>query len=1430
MYKIMNNRLPVFLIIVAVFSLLLSGCSAEFVGSGTSTPDNTDNRPGDISLNICIPGVTPETVGTRALDTGDECSLPRELTHVLLFRRADDATDDTDASYVYHRRIAPSSWGAGVVNASGNYEQPFRINLAGEPLDTRLRAMIVGNISEADMAATEAGFTGVTLADAGTLVRFVQPDGSLWNTTNPGFTPLPLWGRSATPFTPQDVSAARITLVRAVARIDVGVNLTGADGMGRYDLSRVDGQPTDLDGHKFELVSVDIRNATRSGSVGPATANYDGILNLATTATTDATTAYHTMPPLCSYADETGGATNMIRRRIYLPEVTNRGVTDNNRAFHIIVGGRYNDGPTTFYRLDFYDRDPDGDGTPEKPSAANRYDILRNHAYIINILRVRGSGYATPELASASEPVNMEVTIRSWDTGTELSNICTDGQYRLALSTSLLQYHTDGSALNLSVFTDYLLATNPDASGWRMNVVGGAAHEDLLLFYDTAGNSIAKDDWETAGVTHGPANVSAALRVGLAPYTATTDGNMERTVILRFTAGRMTMDVYLIQDVLSTVTLNLIPDAITFTRAPRAPQFVTARLSPAEGATLYACWTEGEGTAAVEHRYNISDPTSTENNGVIIPEGFVDDADDTGRAFFTRESDAAAVFALLPTKWDAAANGGTVPTAPRRWHFTLLADWGSGRIARAPLAVEQSELQLSWELLESDGGTPIPDNTLLIPARGGVQTAWAATNAGLRWYLPSYIEEGNFTGEQWLRNWPELTGTTFNGSAPLTFNVSTNQGIAQRTMTIQASASAEGFPHDENRITLRQEGGDLVLELRCGVGTEPTNLTYDAATRTYLLDYDLLLESSLKGVSVHSNTDWWWQYAPGGSTVTDPYSHHLIPGHPYYENWLVQEMNSVVTAGENTPTTDNSGDHSTLRTWDNAFRVRSPRGYFLSTDATTDAELIARNIPLAGTYFTELQLSNRHDRINPADPDEADRIQAASKRLRIRRMIPSLWHASTLPFGGADFVNMVNFSGAGSNQWDQQRLVFSGNTPVTMTIERNGLLHTTRTLTPIATYETLDIPNVLRDAVDPADVDFAREKVTYTLRLTGRRQLRANQPDEEYTLTRTYFTGYRVELPHMVNVPRGIRLNNQACEVLFDFSKSTFHNAQRVRIARQGFTTYGEIVPNDLTHTTYTLDGSHFQRYISYTAPNNTRADRMYVYYIEYIPYGETEWTGTFADGVTSAPTSREFLFLQDALSPSGNLVYGARLIELHPTWLGRRNFEGTNLAPYVASKILNTALWTSTHTCGLTARTFTAITTPGGGGYYLGPGDNRGVRYADTWAGIYGQPAAVLANIAVQTWGKCTSGISKHWNERRWNVWKENGASEANLGWTQPCGTIHGLFGEGLYESKDAEIWLIDERGNKSNSISVVALAGSFTQSISSPPLMAPDLYGTKD
>lgn len=933
---------------------LFGGCTSD-IEEGPGLQPEQPASENKLTLSISIPDVSASSPGTYALTTGEEGFQDgQDSFHVLLFGNKTNET--TDAKYEFMQFVEPKTDQSSTPGRRNFTIEipPTDPNDPAAPKYKSYKAMVIANYTLEDGGSgnlTERWERYLEkhkdFAAAREKIQFSQA--GTWNTAAGTKRYLPLYGESPA-FDEKVARIPNIEMRRAVARIDVGVNIGGGTPAGTggkypvYDLNSTayNGNTYAANGAQFTLQSVTLYNAAGAGYVAHNRA-----------ADPDADDLSYYVTPLQSdgvtYAiDKTEtGKTNMFRREIYLPETPNK-FDDDTRAFYIVVGGEYNNsGTTTYYRIDFYNREANGapDATGEgyvKPTKDNRFNILRNNAYVINILEVRGPGHATEEIAAQSEPINMEVDVRSWDTGdSDLGNVVTDGQYNLSVSATRLRYHSDGTAQDLKVFTNYLLANMPEKSGWEMTLKE-PTYQDNIKFFDDNGQPV---DFKGAGYTlKGEAGITKTLHVGFDRFAVGDAADqMERTVTLVFTAGRMRQEVELIQDVKNLNTLTLTPDLLSFPKRPAAHQPVIVKSSPAD-AKYYVTWTDDGGTL---RRMNISDPDAgreekTDDQGSVIweslggwnrieksllPGGFdcaVDHQNDQDPKktcvdqikFFEKAEDN--MFLLCPSDWDTQhTDDGTDPTQPRDWNFVVEAYWADGQNkfedtpgAQATLQVEQTHEEPTWEVVDAtsegdiDSAPVLEKNTKTVSAKTTSVTAFFRTNPQYPWYFVSKSDEGNLSGKEWVTNWDAFRGKTYPGNSSQPITLTENTNLQPRRVTFQASSPQAGFDRGAAQLIVEQEAAGLLLELHPGVGvTELPKDEYEFTTEAgemiqrtrYTLNFGSKSASDMHGLNVRANTGWWWKWTDGGKDFADNYPTDDAPSNP---NNKFQGLDAATTYGK----------------------------------------------------------------------------------------------------------------------------------------------------------------------------------------------------------------------------------------------------------------------------------------------------------------------------------------------------------------------------------------------------------------------------------------------------------------------------------------------------------------------------------------------------
>mgnify|MGYP002783022618 FL=1 len=211
--------------------------------------------------------------------------------------------------------------------------------------------------------------------------------------------PFPMFGIAkdgAPQIITETMNLGTVSLVRAVARVDIGIGTKNADnntwnkGGVPFDMTQVQ---IWKDGKQYAYMPVE---NNFSSSAGALTINSPSPVGGTETKIYGST--YITGTTYCS-------------EKIYVPEADllwgDVYDTNHSNRLAIIVGGKYNGSDAeTFYRVDFnYD-----EGSKAK------MDILRNHVYRFTIKRVEAAGYATAELAYNSKPKNLDFSaeIEPW--------------------------------------------------------------------------------------------------------------------------------------------------------------------------------------------------------------------------------------------------------------------------------------------------------------------------------------------------------------------------------------------------------------------------------------------------------------------------------------------------------------------------------------------------------------------------------------------------------------------------------------------------------------------------------------------------------------------------------------------------------------------------------------------------------------------------------------------------------------------------------------------------------------------------------------------------------------------------------------------------------------------------------------------------------
>ena len=311
-------------------------------------------------------------------------------------------------------------------------------------------------------ANTDAdGLTGKTREEVMQLFTFSMPDKGIWKDGE-----LPMWGASDPVRVDHSAGAVpklgTVYLVRAVARVDVGLNLSNiSEGASTFD-EKAGG----IEG--ITLTKVFFYNTNTTGRVSPFE---NGIYWDEANRKAKQPSIPDPAPAVTGKIDKTSSIVDekILLREVYVPEAVNvptaatqgaNGETlpENNtenylKRPYIIVGltGADKSRPDkeTFFRIDYLKR------TGAEADATYEYlPLLRNYRYLVNIKAVGGPGFDTEEDARKGPAANIMYNVVVWNEST-MSDVLYDGQYMLGVSADHFTFYREGGSLTAKVQTSW---------------------------------------------------------------------------------------------------------------------------------------------------------------------------------------------------------------------------------------------------------------------------------------------------------------------------------------------------------------------------------------------------------------------------------------------------------------------------------------------------------------------------------------------------------------------------------------------------------------------------------------------------------------------------------------------------------------------------------------------------------------------------------------------------------------------------------------------------------------------------------------------------------------------------------------------------------------------------------------------------------------
>ncbi len=452
-----------------LLALSLVGCQDTLLDRTQPDPaspeqigdDVTDRLDGAVTVSIAYDTPALRLPHTRAALTVDqESELKLETTRVMVF--------NDNGDYQYDAPLTK-------IDRSTTDKQEGNLIVQIKP-GKGLGIVVLANLTEEEKGREVSGKKDKILK------TFAY---SVDKTTDFAKTGLPMWGELAQQTIDPDVSAVQtistIHLLRAVARVDVGLNMsqvdnkTGKDGDFEEESQKlistiVDPANKSSKKVKWTLLETKFYNAATQGLVAPSKGKY--------TVSDEKPKAMAPSLPdtpgkqTLTYEDVTG---NLLKRVIYVPETDNPAPTATQSGTettpeeqsqylarpYLIVKLSYKEVDesnnvkaggaegTTYFRIDFLKREG-----KEATATYTYLPLLRNHRYKVDIRNIGGLGFEKEEDAMEGPSANIMYNVLVWDES-KMSDVVYDGQYMLGVSKNLVTTYKSGSSMQLKVQTSW---------------------------------------------------------------------------------------------------------------------------------------------------------------------------------------------------------------------------------------------------------------------------------------------------------------------------------------------------------------------------------------------------------------------------------------------------------------------------------------------------------------------------------------------------------------------------------------------------------------------------------------------------------------------------------------------------------------------------------------------------------------------------------------------------------------------------------------------------------------------------------------------------------------------------------------------------------------------------------------------------------------
>ena len=1238
--------------ILIVAAALAGGCTKDLTETPGSDPNITTTK-GYATVQLIVPGIA--SAQTYTAEVADETKIAEGELHAVVYAR------NEEGNWQFLRVALPQITGTGDIGTDGYRRYNVRIPFQAGDMHKKIRMGLISGITLEDLqtaggydAATERWtvLEGATSDDEGNSADnplAEARDQLTFSTTGKWpvlptetFKNFPMWGETAE-FTmrPEGAVAGVIQLMRAVARVDVGVNFQRT-GDGKFPLNEMKAQGL-YDGGRgtyFALESVSVYRTSKNGTYGAGKDAIDEESGrvIKPTVATGGVFPDNTDNPLIKYQGEEltstlpdnhgwegdvleaeTAARRCLTRQCYLPETGNHGM-EFDAAACLVVGGRFGskNANVTYYRIDFAEVSFDQGGNQLKPTPQKRIDILRNNAYVVNITSVAGPGAPTEDEALHSEDTKLTAEVETWNQNVQVGDIVTDGVYMLRVDKSEQQYYCDGTPETFTVETNY---DGELGSGWQLTVEGSEEFKKALRYYDADGNEHAYPSAAWPEKKTGPKG-TATLRIGMTELDNNEDGSTAtREGKLIFSAGRMKTQVILKQTSRDLLRILFSPEELYF--GPQgAPLKGDAKSVQITVTTkkAYKLTLSGSDSKGKAYTYELEPGTGAKN------------PDDQFQIFFRKSADAKQQYEVLPTNLADGEND-------RSFSFEVKAELLEAPdvpAATESFNVYQVKEPVTWSVVEEPTKFELREKPweVIVPYDATQVQPKIETSPGtLVWW---FSKGGSTTpDDSWLTNlqsWigKKIENISANYPDGFRFTMQTNPGLARRSVTLQAESNTPGLMRDEAQLVITQRGAPLTLrpaEQNNEDLIQETQKAENGKKGVYTLDHGTSTDGATYTLDMYSNTDWYWYWNTDNQALHNQNMKYLA------QNWMA-------TPGDNVVTTDGPKDGQMEKKWSSVASFTMPS---FTVSAPTPVDQPDPTTPPGGQVTVVRELRNSNPQLTEAD------VADYARELRITRELPAYTHIVQWPFENKDDLpwNLDNMTDA---DYNAAKFKLLSNATFSLTIDQRGgydseyYMAKTVEYSPSNGYEMWErffkeMPGVM----NKADMDPGVPATFYRLTVKWQERDEVTGKNETKSEARIAYTGYHMVKPK-VNLPEGaVVISPEEQTLVYDFSNSQF-KTRKVRITKT--LCYTNYKPVETEHQLWVapvyLNGEDGQvissengevddMTVTVTLPQNTIANLLWDINVEFYD----EKTGTWAEDTEVSP-----VIYQDGMGTNGKIAY----------------------------------------------------------------------------------------------------------------------------------------------------------------------------------------------